>query len=223
VVPAGTGNLLAGNLALPTEPADAAAAIAAGARRRIDVGRVNGEGFIVMAGTGFDALMIRDASSALKRRIGSTAYVLSALRHLRESLEPTTVEIDGEVRFRGRTTMVLVGNFGTVTGGLAVFPDARPDDGRLDVAVLRVSGLREWASVAWRMVRSRQQRHDLVARFTASEVIVRNGRPRPYEIDGEARRPARELRFEVRPASLDVLGGQLPDDDSRPAGTDDPS
>lgn len=201
VVPLGTGNLLAGNLGLP-DGLDAVEIATSGAIRRIDLGEVNGEMFSVMAGSGFDATMIRDANPSLKRRLGSVAYVLSAVRSLPATLVPTTVEVDGEVVVRARAAMVLVGNCGAVSGGLEVFPDAEPDDGRLDVAVLTASGVREWASVVWRLLRRRPQRAELVRRARGAAVVVTTATPRPYELDGEDRPPTDRLEFAVRPGAL---------------------
>ncbi|HEY3485907.1 MAG TPA: diacylglycerol kinase family protein [Ilumatobacteraceae bacterium] len=203
VVPLGTGNLLASNLELPTGDAAPSAAVS-GPVRRLDVGTVNGETFAVMAGSGFDALMIRDANPATKRRIGSAAYVFSALRNLPVSLVHTTVTVDDRTVFRGRTAMVLVGNCGAVTGGLEVFPGAQPDDGVLDVAVLTAAGPMQWMSVFWRLLRGLPQRRNLVARHTGRRIRVETSKPRPYELDGEDRPATRELEYTIRPRALAV-------------------
>lgn len=204
VVPLGTGNLLASNLGLPTG-LDAAPAALGSSTRRLDVATVNDETFAVMAGIGFDAEMIRDANSAVKDRLGSVAYVISAARHLGRNRVHTTLSVDGSEVWHGRTAMVLVGNCGEVTGGLEVFPDADPLDGRLDVAVLSADSAREWASVLWRLIRGVDQRDELVSRFRGEHVVVDVERPQPYELDGEDRPPARRLEFAIRPDALEVV------------------
>lgn len=203
VVALGTGNLLAANLGLPSG-LDGVGFAVTGPVRRIDLGEVNGESFAVMAGSGLDALMIRDANPTTKRCLGSLAYVASAVRNLPTRLVSTRVEVDGTTVFDGRTAMVLVGNCGTVTGGLDLFPDARPDDGILDVAVLSARSPIEWASVLWRLVRGLPQRPNLVARHRGRTVAVRTATPRPYELDGEDRPPVLALEFAVRPGVLQV-------------------
>lgn len=203
IVPLGTGNLLATNLGIPPG-LEGASSVPGRPSRTIDAGVVNGETFAVMAGTGFDALMIGDADEATKAKLGTLAYIVSGVRNLRSDLVPTTVEVDGRTWFRGRTTMVLVGNHGTVTGGLEVFPDASPDDGLLDVAVLRADGLREWASVMWRLVRDTPQRPELVDRTQGRRIVVTTSTPRAYELDGEARDPVTRVEFTVDPAALQV-------------------
>ena len=56
-----------------------------GVPRRIDVGTFNGERFGVMAGVGFDALMIEDASRRMKDRLGRAAYVYTGLKNLKKA------------------------------------------------------------------------------------------------------------------------------------------
>lgn len=206
ILPLGTGNLLASNLDRVGEVDDLD--LSGEPSRDIDVGRVNGEPFAVMAGTGFDALMIRDADDGAKSRLGTAAYVFSALRHLHESLVDTTVEVDGEVIHRGPTSMVLIGNFGTISGGIDVFPHAAPDDGRLDVTVLQAETLRDWWRVARHMMRGRDDDLDrLLHRAQGREITITQARPRPYELDGEVREPTTSLEIVVEPAVLTVQHG----------------
>ena len=203
IVPLGTGNLLASNLGI-TEGLTAGGGVGRGERRRIDLGRVNGEAFAVMAGSGFDALMIRDANDTLKSKVGTAAYILSGVRNLKSDLVATKVTVDGSIWFDGRTTMVLVGNFGTISGGLEVFPDAEPDDGILDIAVMSASTLREWASIAWRLLRRRPQKADLARRTRGAHIVVDHREARPYELDGEDREPTRRLDFTVEHQAITI-------------------
>ncbi len=218
IVPRGTGNLLAANLELPTG-LDAVGTAVHGDVRQMDVGVVNGERFAVMAGIGFDALMVRDAPGALKQRLGSAAYVVSAVRHLasmRSKVFGASVEIDGRPSWHGRTVMVLVGNCGTVSGGLEVFPDARRDDGILDVAVLTAHGLRQWLTVGWRLLRNRPQSPRMVTRRRGASVTVHTSHPVVYELDGEVRHPTTRLDCSVEAGALRVHLPAPPSNDAEP-------
>ncbi len=75
VIPAGTANLLAHNLGIPADLPAAVDVALHGARRRLDLGLINGEHFAVMGGCGFDALMMKGTDSDLKDRLGQLAYV----------------------------------------------------------------------------------------------------------------------------------------------------
>jgi diacylglycerol kinase family enzyme len=82
VLPLGTGNLVAANFDIPTD-FDQALEIAWPAGRRIDLGAIGDGRFVIAAGMGFDAAMLRDANHTLKARIGPLAHVWSALGNLR--------------------------------------------------------------------------------------------------------------------------------------------
>jgi len=203
VVPFGTGNLLAGNLELE-QGFDAIPAALTSPARPIDVGRINGEVFAVMAGVGFDALMIRDAPARVKHRMGSVAYVVSALRHLRASRVNVTIRVDGEPFFEGPVVMALIGNLGRISGGLEVFPEAHPADGKLDVAALTANSTIEWARVFTNMVRKRPQPDELVRRACGERIDIELAAPTVWELDGEDRDPTDRLVIEVVPNALEV-------------------
>src|SRR5215470_9358254 len=110
ILPAGTANLLAANLHVPADLADAVRVALRGDRRPLDTGSVNGEHFAVMAGAGFDARMIRDAGRDMKSRIGRVAYIYAAALNLSARRAKAVIEVDGSRFFTGRISCVLVGN-----------------------------------------------------------------------------------------------------------------
>ena len=155
LLPLGTGNLLARNLGVPIELDDALAVAVDGEDRRIDLGRVGDQPFAVMAGIGFDAAMMADASEGMKQLAGWPAYVVSGLRHLRDPVMRVQLRIDGGPPLRRSARTVLVGNVGRLQGGLELLPDAAADDGLLDVVVVAPRTLRDWIRLAWRIVSPR--------------------------------------------------------------------
>ncbi len=100
ILPAGTANLLATNLGVPTDLTRAVQIGLHGDRRRLDTGSVNGEHFAVMAGAGFDARMIADADRGLKDRLGRAAYLYTGAKNIRARRVETAVEVDGEPFFK---------------------------------------------------------------------------------------------------------------------------
>ncbi|HET6945544.1 MAG TPA: diacylglycerol kinase family protein, partial [Gaiellaceae bacterium] len=132
IVPAGTANLLATNLDIPQDIEQAVAIGLRGERRKLDVGRFNGERFGVMAGAGFDASMIQQADGGLKDRFGRVAYVWAGSKSLRAKPFKAKIAIDGTSWYSGNASCILVGNVGRLFGGIEVFENARPDDGRLE-------------------------------------------------------------------------------------------
>jgi len=188
----------------------ACAAALAGSRRRIDVGigdaAVNGTtSFLVMAGVGFDAAMLRDTDPELKRRLGAVAYMRSGLAELRYPQDDYTLTLDGTVRVRRRASCVLVANMGRIQGDIPVVPDAVPDDGLLDVAVIRAHSLSDWLQVAARIGLRRRWGDVRVENFRIRTVEVRADAAHPVEYDGDvASAPLHRLTVEVRPAALTV-------------------
>ncbi|MFJ6793656.1 diacylglycerol kinase family protein [Streptomyces sp. NPDC091268] len=223
VVPCGTGNLLARNLRLPSDPATALEAALAGEPARIDVGRVRGDGleparFTVMAGAGFDAAMVGDASERVKERIGWAAYVLSALRHLGDPRMRLSIRLDGGPVRERRARMVVIGNVGTLQGGLPLLPDARPDSGRLEVVLLDPRGALGWLAAARhlgaRMLPGRavpgpgggygRVAGGALEYFSALQVDIRFSKPQPRELDGDVVGAGTRLSAEVEPGALRI-------------------
>jgi YegS/Rv2252/BmrU family lipid kinase len=204
IVPAGTANVLASNLGIPRD-LDAAVDIALhGDRRPLDVGQLNGERFAVMGGAGLDAQMIEHADGTWKRRLGRASYVVAAARHVRLPRFGVCIEVDGRTWFEGKAGCVLLGNVGRVLGGIRVFPDARPDDGRLDVGVVTAKGLAQWARALARAVTGDPTRSPFVWETRGRKVRVELDRKIRYEIDGGARGRTRVLRARVRRHAVEV-------------------
>src|SRR3989440_8976779 len=150
---------------------------------------------------GFDARMIDATSERLKARPGWPAYVLAAGRPLRPRPMRVRIRLDGGRPLRRRARTVLVGNVGKLQGGIPLLPDAEPDDGWLDVAVLTPHMIRHWLTMAWGVLRRRRD----VARmetFRARHVEVFSNQPQPRELDGDLIEPARTLDVTIRPAAL---------------------
>jgi diacylglycerol kinase family enzyme len=175
-----------------------------GGVRRLDLGRFNGEHFAVMAGIGFDADMIRAADGSLKERLGRLAYVWTGLREV--SAEPVRVKIkvDGTKWFAGEATCVLVGNVGTVFGGVALFDDARPDDGWLDVGVSTASGPAEWARAMARVGTGPADKSPFIRTTRGQRISVKLSAPLTYELDGGARTKTERVKVRVVPASVPI-------------------
>lgn len=204
VIPAGTSNLLATALGIPDDLEDAVAVGLHGARRTLDTGRANGEHFAVVAGAGLDALLVRDADSDLKSRLGRAAYLLSAARHLRLDAMPVQVVVDGRRVFRGKGTAVLVGNTSGAIGGMDLVDRSAPDDGVLEVGVVTAEGPVQWIRTAARAVVGSAEGSPFVRTARGRRVVARFDRPVAWEVDGGDRAPARTLKVRVHPRSITV-------------------
>lgn len=226
IVPQGTGNLLARNLDVPL--GDLAAAVdraVTGEDRAIDIGWVDVEqdgershhAFVVMVGFGLDAQMLAETDDDLKSKAGWLAYV-DALGRAVASTEvvDALVAIDDEPEVTVPAHTMIVGNCGTIQAGLRILPDARPDDGSLDVLVVSADSPLQWLetvrSVVWdnglRRVFSRNG-DDEEAVDTGStrhrqavSVRVQLPAPQPFEIDGEDMGAVSEFIATIQPGAL---------------------
>jgi YegS/Rv2252/BmrU family lipid kinase len=205
VIPAGTANLLASNLGIPKDLHAAVDVALHGIARPMDVGVANGERFAVMAGMGFDARMIDEADGALKDRFGRLAYVWTGMRALRAAPVSMVVKVDGSRWFEGKASALLLGNVGTATGGLAVFPDARTDDGLLEIGVVTADGARQWASLLVKARRGKLATSPSVQVGRGRKIVVKLRKPLRYELDGGERKATKRLAVTVEPDAISVL------------------
>jgi diacylglycerol kinase family enzyme len=208
LLPGGTGNLLARNLDLPVEDLDAALAIVlTGTNRCIDVGAVSWDGgseevFVVMAGMGMDATMIGDANERIKDAVGWPAYLLSGAKALFNPGFAVTASTPQERAHSRRARMVVVGNCGELTGGVELLPEARLDDGELDMVVVAPHGLFGWLEVVKEIVTSRGTRRTAVRHLTAKSFELRTDRPVGAELDGDAVGARRRMNTRALPQAI---------------------
>ena len=119
--------------------------------------------------------------------------------------------MDGTDWFEGRATCILLGNVGDLFGGVEVFPDARPDDGRLELGVVTAEGLAQWARTLARTAAGDPARSPFVRATKAQAVKVRLNRKVRYELDGGDRKKVKSFEVAGRAgraaASASAAGG----------------
>jgi diacylglycerol kinase family enzyme len=197
--------VFATSLGIPRDIKEAVAVGLRGERRSLDVGRFNGEHFAVMAGAGFDAAMMRDAGSGgLKERFGRIAYVWTGSENLRLKPFRAKIEVDGVDWYRGKASCILVGNIGKLFGGIDVFEDARPDDGKLELGVVTAEGLLEWGSTIVRTALGTAAKSPFVQTTKAHSVKVKLSRKVRYELDGGDRKKVKSFTVKIEPGAISV-------------------
>jgi diacylglycerol kinase (ATP) len=201
IMPLGTGNLLARNLGLPLDPGEALVTAITGTDRRLDAGSANGHTFVVMAGLGFDAKMLGESSEPLKKRLGWAAYVLSAMRHLRDRPVRVSLVADGGAPLRLRASAVIVGNVGWLQGGIRLLPDALPDDGTLDAVALTARGWAGWLRLAARVLLRRESPGRMTL-MQFQRLTITTDREQPWELDGEVMGETTRLMITTLPGRL---------------------
>lgn len=236
LLPAGTGNLLARNLSIPIgRLAEAVSTAVTGVDHAIDVGvaditRADGSrethAFVVMLGIGLDARMIAATNDELKKRVGWLAYVEASARIVRD-VDAVRVRytLDGSPERATTVHTLLIGNCGTLPGGVLLLPEAQIDDGLLDVVAMRPRNLWGWMrvgyAVAWEngvLQRTKVGRRILAADksvralryFQGRRMTLALERPEEFEIDGESMGQVTAIAARVAPASLVVRVPRVP-------------
>ncbi|MBS3821293.1 MAG: YegS/Rv2252/BmrU family lipid kinase [Planctomycetes bacterium] len=183
--PAGTENLLAKELQIPSNPADLVKVLATGQAMRCDMGMINGRSFHSIVGVGFDAEVVRRVSAGRTGHISHLSYFWPIWRTFWEHNFPTLrVTADGRDVFQGRG-LAFVGNISRYSIGLRICRDARFDDGLLDLVVFecdRQTGLILHAG--WTMLR----RHPLKGNCIYEEperIHIETDQPLTCQVDGD--------------------------------------
>jgi YegS/Rv2252/BmrU family lipid kinase len=174
-----------------------------GDRRRFDLGKVNERHFLLMAGVGLDAEVVRDVPDSLKKRLGSTSYALWALKRLPGSRPTRTrLSIDGAARDTD-LFWLLLGNTRSYGGFINITAKAVVDDGLLDAYAFEGGGLGWKLLTAVRLALRRQDGATGVSFHRLRELAIETP-GLAIQADGEylGETPA---TFSVAPRALDVL------------------
>lgn len=210
VVPGGTVNLLGKVLGIE-DVQDAAEAIRSGRTRAFDVGLVDDDPFVMTATTGYDAAVIHDVDDGAKR-FGLAGYLGTGIRRLRRDRpRPVTVHVDGRSEFRGRAMSVLIANIAQRgSARFEVAPEAEPDDGRLDVVVLRCATLPGMLRAGAALLRGRAPDPDDVVYFQGRSVEVRWRGPMWSQRDGDDTGRGTTFRYGIDPDRVTLCVGKHP-------------
>lgn len=203
VVPHGTANLLARSLGVPGNVRAAlAVALRSGTDRTIDLAVADGMPFTAMAGMGLDAAVV--AATRLKHQFGWLAYAMSGAVHLAVPPARFTIRLDDGPPFERAARSVVAGNSGLLPGGFSLLPDARLDDGLLDVGVLAPRGPLGWTRLAARVLTHAGRQDRMLERFQARKVEISTPALLPREVDGEIVTAGRSLTVTIQPSALIV-------------------
>lgn len=212
IIPVGTMNNIARALGIPLELDDACQLLAMNVARKIDVGRVIAnekpqvEYFLETAGVGLTAIAIPAGQAAEK---GKWAALPRALRKLFDTQPcPIEVELDNGEVIRANSQMVTVSNGPLMGQNILIAPDAKMDDGLLDIAVY--DGMTKGELLSYFMSSSNGARtyHPKIRFYRARHVIIRSNQPIDAHSDKDVIEGKQTLEIEVIPQALTVLVGQ---------------
>jgi diacylglycerol kinase (ATP) len=205
-LPFGTVNVWARELGLSLVPREASQALAGGRIETIDLGRANNRYFLLMAGLGFDAEVVRRAEhlERFKARTGILPYIAASM-----SAAMFYRGFDVELRYDGvikrvEALMLVVGNTRLYGGRYYFTPRAVANDGWLDVCIVKGKGPLRLARQSLPLMVFGSVAYSDVEMVRVREVTIRSDAPVPYQLDGELTGTT-PLHIQVAPRALRVI------------------
>ena len=209
MIPAGTGNDFAKAVGISLKPEEALETLMKGKSRKIDTGEVNDGFFLNVCGTGFDVTVLDWAESYKKKYRGLTPYFLGLLKAIAhyESLQ-LKITVDGEIH-EGRYLVCSIANGTHIGGGIPICPAARPDDGWLDVVMIRHVPRRRIPAYLPGLMRGKDLEFRITEHCRAKEIRI-SGENLRINIDGEIVSMS-EAVFRIHPGALCLVTGNYID------------
>lgn len=207
IIGVGTGNDFIKRLGLPRRhPAKAAARLLHAEPRQVDAGRLDEEYFTNGVGVGFDARVAIEARRVRGLR-GMAVYAAALVRVLRHHRTPRMrLHLDGRLIVDRPLTLITVANGPCHGGGFWLCPDARLNDGALDLCVADALTPAQLLPLVPRVMRGTHVTRPDVQMLRGHSVHISSDEPLPVHADGEIySEAAHELKLEVLPGRLTVL------------------
>lgn len=207
IVPAGSGNGLARALRIPLRPGPALDALEAGVRRRIDVGVLNGQPFLNVAGTGFDAVVSRAFHDSGRRggRRGLAGYVRLSLREMARYRAPRLVLDTDAGRREVRPFLLTFANGPQFGSGAVINPGGKLDDGRLEVVVIEDGPLASLVASSPRLFLGGIERVPGYHRLSVTRAAVTADEGIAVHRDGDPDADAARVEVSLRPRALTIV------------------
>lgn len=204
LIPAGSGNGLAGALGTPREPQAALAVAFDGATRTIDAGIMANRPFFNIAGIGFDARVARLFNERGAGRRGGWPYILIGVREgwRYEGVE-YSVEFDGE-RQRVRALLIAFANGREYGMGACIAPLAELDDGFLDATLVEYRPMLARFWDARHLAMGTAHRAKSVTTRRVVRAVIETDGPMEFHVDGEVAVQQNRIEVQVVPGALKV-------------------
>ena len=210
IIPLGSGNDFVKSLNIPCNPARAVELILKERTKVIDVGKINDRYFVNAVGIGFDAAVNRESYKINHHKHGLLLYLYALVRTLgRYEPVPLILQVNSETMDE-KFFLVTAGNGTTVGGGFRLTPDARTDDGLLDITIIKpisIPALLYHLPKVFLGTISRAERYARTVR--TSRLLVKTRGPAPIHIDGEiliTETDGNQFEIEIIPKALAVIG-----------------
>ncbi|HEX2168226.1 MAG TPA: diacylglycerol kinase family protein [Longimicrobiales bacterium] len=210
LIPIGTGNDFVKMMPGTATRADAFATLQAGSESPVDVGLARWDGhvehFVNAMGTGIDVEVVRQMRRS-GWMPGMMIYLMALIRAL-VHFRPVPIRIVVDGTATSADIMILaVCNGPSIGGAFRVCPDARPDDGVLDACIVRELPLHRIVRVIPRVLSGSHAGQPGISMHRGANFVLRTeeGRPLPFQLDGELRQASGDIDVSLDPRRLNVI------------------
>ncbi len=203
IIPLGSGNGLARDLQIPTDPEKALQMLAEGNVIDMDYGIANDHIFFCTCGVGFDATVAYNVGG--KKSRGFLMY-MKEMTDIFFKQKPQTYELvypDG--RIKDQMFLVTCANAGQYGYNAYIAPHADVQDGLFDIAVLHPINLLNVPKIGAQMFAKSIDDNKKMTAFRASEITIIREKEGPMHLDGDALKMGKEIHIKIVPKGLKVL------------------
>jgi diacylglycerol kinase (ATP) len=203
IIPNGSGNGLARHLEIPLEADKAIRLINKMNTRTIDIASINGYPFASIAGLGFDARVANKYSKLKKRGLyGYTRVVMTEFFRYRE--REYTLNFNDQ-KITRKALLLSIANSNQFGYNTVIAPTAKPDDGLLDLVILKKFPVGEIPRMVGLLFTGKIDQSPYIESFKTKEVFIVRKRGKRVNIDGEAIKMGKEIFIRIQPAAVKVI------------------
>lgn len=204
LIPTGTANVIARELGLPKKILDIFKLLLTGALQNIDIGLCCGKKFAFVAGIGFDAVVADSVSSKLKVFLGQAAYAVALFKVLL-TYKPARLTIESDDGSKVEGDFAIFANMRRYGGEMYFAPEARYDDGLLNLVLLRDFSFLSLLKLIKYAYFGGRFPSEVATKVISKHFKVIASKPTMYELDGEVFGPEKEFEIGVEPSSQKVM------------------
>lgn len=203
IIPAGTGNDFVKSVGIPNDPRKALELLLSHKPVNTDTGTVNGRFFLNVCGTGFDVTVLDYAENEKERHRGLTPYFLGLIKAIFHYRSIQLKIAADHQQLDGQFLVCSIANGRFIGGGIPICPDADPDDGLLDLVLIRHRARWQIPFYLPGLMMSRDLKFRITSHHRVSKVLI-EGKNLRFNIDG-AIQPMDRAEFSIRPSSLCLI------------------
>lgn len=203
IIPLGSGNGFARHFKIPLKTNEAISCIGQLKTRKIDTVWMNRHCMINIGGIGFDAHISSQFAHTRKR--GLKGYFRTIVRNLGYKSKYYHLYKGDDLVWEGKAFMISIANASQWGNNVFVHPGALPDDGMLNVVILRKFRPVDFVMIVKSLLQGTLHKNRNSTTFTGTDFWVERDEDGPVHVDGEPLWLGKEININIEPLSLNIL------------------